>query len=434
MPSIPSTLMIPVRLYAARRPRSGGFWDRLFSTIIMLLQHCADFLQFSPANVKSPVRHCDPWRPGPGWVRVRLCLFLAMLLVVQTSDAFAAIRLKELAVFKGTQDRDLVGYGLVVGLDGTGDGNRSAFTTRSIENMLKRFGIKMDPGQIKPKNVASVMVTAKMSAFSSIGDRLDVTVSSLGDASSLMGGLLIMTPLTDREGEDVIARAQGPISIGGFNFAAGGSSIRKNYTLVGRIPEGAVVEVERQIGLMSDGALELSLRDADFTNARRVEKAINEAFGEDLALAASPSLVRVQVPEATRQNNRLVEMASIIEHIEIEPDMKARVVINERTGTVVVGKNVQLSAVVVAHGNLSVIIKSQKSASGNAFTGDISANEQSDIEVTADEARLIVLDEMIDASSVARALNSLGVSPRDIISIFQLLKEAGALQAELVII
>jgi flagellar P-ring protein FlgI len=359
-------------------------------------------------------------------------LLISLLLLTQT--LYSGTRLKELASFKGAQDRDLVGYGLVIGLDGTGDGNRSAFTTRAIENMLKRFGIKMEEGQIKPKNVASVMVTARMSAFALKGDRIDVTVSSLGDAKSLMGGMLIMTPLTDREGEQVLARAQGAVSIGGFNFSAGGSSVRKNYTLVGRVPEGAVVEVEEDVGLLFEGDLHLTLLEADFTNASRVEQAVNKAFGEDLATALTPSLVVIHVPEAVQHDQRLIQMASTIEHLEIEPDVKARVVINERTGTVVVGSAVQLSPVAVAHGNLSVVIKGQKSRQANAYSGDVSQTEENSIEVNSDEAHLIVLEEMVDVNGVARALNTLGVSPRDIISIFQLLKEAGALQAELVIL
>lgn len=348
--------------------------------------------------------------------------------------AHGAARLKEIAAFQGAGERDLIGYGLVVGLDGTGDGNRSAFTLRSVENMLRRFGIQLDPGTIKPKNVAAVMVTAKLGAFARPGDRLDVTVSSLGDASSLMGGVLLMTPLTDQGGEVVRVRAQGPVSIGGFNFASGGSSIRQNYTLVGRVPEGGMVEKEAGGSLLHDGALVLTLNSPDFTTALRAARAINSALGEALATAVDGAQIRVQVPEESRQGTRLVEMASLVENLEIEPDLQAKVVINERTGTVVVGRQVRLMPVAVAHGNLSVIIKSQQNAAGDPYTGFVSAERQDEITVSSDEAHLIVLDGMADVNGVARALNTLGVSPRDIISIFQLLKEAGALQAELVII
>ncbi|MFA7330760.1 MAG: flagellar basal body P-ring protein FlgI [Candidatus Delongbacteria bacterium] len=363
-----------------------------------------------------------------------LALLALLCLLGLPERGAAAARLKEIAVFQGAGQSDLIGYGLVVGLDGTGDGNRSAFTLRSVENMLRRFGIKLDPGTIKPKNVAAVMVTAKLGSFAQAGDRLDVTVSSLGDASSLMGGVLLMTPLTNQGGEDVLVRAQGPISIGGFNFASGGSSIRQNYTLVGRVPQGGTVETDSPGSLLVDGGLVLTLQNPDFTTALRAAKAINSALGEPLATAQSSTQIRVEVPEESRQGTRLVEMASLIENIEVEPDLAAKVVINERTGTVVVGHQVRLSPVAVAHGNLSVIIKSQQNSSADPYTGFSSQEQKNEITVSSDEAHLIVLEDMADVRSVARALNTLGVSPRDMISIFQLLKEAGALQAELVII
>ncbi len=363
-----------------------------------------------------------------------LALLALLCLLGLPERGAAAARLKEIAVFQGAGQSDLIGYGLVVGLDGTGDGNRSAFTLRSVENMLRRFGIKLDPGSIKPKNVAAVMVTAKLGAFAQAGDRLDVTVSSLGDASSLMGGVLLMTPLTNQGGEDVLVRAQGPVSIGGFNFASGGSSIRQNYTLVGRVPQGGTVETDAPGSMLVDGGLVLTLQNPDFTTALRAAKAINSALGEPLATAQSSTQIRVDVPEESRQGTRLVEMASLIENIEVEPDLAAKVVINERTGTVVVGHQVRLSPVAVAHGNLSVIIKSQQNSSADPYTGFSSQEQKNEITVSSDEAHLIVLEDMADVRSVARALNTLGVSPRDMISIFQLLKEAGALQAELLII
>lgn len=363
-------------------------------------------------------------------------LFLPLLLLalLALAQAAGAVRLKEIADFKGAEERDLIGYGLVVGLDGTGDGNRSQFTLRSVENLLRRFGVKLEPGTIKPKNVAAVMVTASVGAFAQAGDRVDVTVSSLGDASSLMGGVLLMTPLTDSGGERVLVRAQGPVSIGGFNFAAGGSSIRKNYTLVGRVPAGGEVEESLAGSLSRGGEIRITLNHADFTNSLRVAEAINSAFGEPLAVADNSSLIRVALPPEAGEGSRLVEMASLIENLEIEPDLAAKVVINERTGTVVVGHKVRLLPVAVAHGNLSVIIKNQSSAQADLYTGFASAEQQNEITVSAEEAHMIVLEDMADVNGVARALNTLGVSPRDIISIFQLLKEAGALQAELVIL
>lgn len=363
----------------------------------------------------------------------RAFLLLALLFCI-TQSVDAAVRLKEIAGFKGAEEIDLIGYGLVVGLDGTGDGNRSQFTLRSVENMLRRFGVKLDPGTIKPKNVAAVMVTARVSAFSQAGDRVDVTVSSLGDAGSLMGGVLLMTPLTDQNQEVVLVRAQGPVSIGGFNFAAGGSSIRKNYTLVGRVPSGGVVEEALPGSLLHENSVMLTLHHADFTNSMRVAEAVNSAFGEELAQAVNSSLIQIKVPQESRTGTRLVEMASIIENLEIEPDLAAKVVINERTGTVVVGHKVRLTPVAVAHGNLSVIIKNQQNSQRDPYSGFSNLEQQNEITVSSEEAHLIVLEDMADVSGVAGALNTLGVSPRDIISIFQLLKEAGALQAELVIL
>ncbi|MDP2360908.1 MAG: flagellar basal body P-ring protein FlgI [bacterium] len=367
-------------------------------------------------------------RGGAPW------LLLALVAWLLAAPQAASVRLKEIASFQGSGHSDLIGYGLVVGLDGTGDGNRSAFTLRSVENMLRRFGIRLDPGTIKPKNVAAVMVTARLGAFARAGDRLDVTVSSLGDASSLMGGVLLMTPLTNQGGEEVLVRAQGPVSIGGFNFSSGGSSIRQNYTLVGRVPEGGMVERDMRSNLLMEGSLVLSLQHPDFTTAMRAARALNAALGEPLAQAIDAAQIRIEVPVESRQGNRLVELASLIENLDIEPDLTAKVVINERTGTVVVGRQVRLLPVAVAHGNLSVIIKSQQGSTLDPYTGFVGGQRQDEITVASEEAHLIVLDDMADVSGVARALNTLGVSPRDIISIFQLLKEAGALQAELVII
>jgi flagellar P-ring protein precursor FlgI len=359
---------------------------------------------------------------------------LAWLLLLAVAAQGA--RLKEISEFRGSEDLDLLGYGIVVGLDGTGDGSKSQFTMQALANMLERFGVAVDQDQLKPKNVAAVMVTAKLPAFARAGERLDITLSSLGDAKSLMGGTLLLTPLTDSGGEIAWATGQGPVSIGGFNFEAGGSSIRKNYTLVGRVPQGAVVERDRLGGLARDGELTLSLRDPDFTNARRVMEAVNTAFGEELAAALNAGQIRVTLPAGVVAEPQIVEMVSVIENLEIDVDQRARVVINERTGTVVVGRNVRLSPVAVAHGNLSVVIKNTQGMSQpQPFSlGSTEPVNNEEITVTADEARLVVLEDMVDVNGVARALNSLGVSPRDIISIFQLLKTAGALQADLVIV
>ncbi len=361
---------------------------------------------------------------------------LLLLLVLLATQWAGAARLKEISDLQGAGSEDLIGYGIVVGLDGTGDGSKSQFTMQALENMLVKFGLQVDATQLKPKNVAAVMVTAKLPAFARNGERVDLTISSMGDAKSLMGGVLLMTPLTDQAGQETWVLGQGPISIGGFNFEAGGSSIRKNYTLVGRVPQGGVIQQDRIASVIQDGSLMLGLREQDFTNALRVMEAINAAFGESIARALNAGTVRVSLPSGNPASEQVVQMISVIENLEVELDTRARVVINERTGTIVIGENVRLSPVAVAHGNLSVVItNSQQTSQPASFSGGYTNQDvQNDISVSSDEAHLVVLEDMVDVNGVARALNTLGVSPRDIISIFQLLKAAGALQADLVIV
>ncbi len=365
--------------------------------------------------------------------RVLIFSWITLLLLAQLAGA---ARLKEICDLRGAESQDLIGYGIVVGLDGTGDGSKSRFTMQALENMLQKFGLSVDADELKPKNVAAVMVTAQLPAFAREGERVDLTISSMGDAKSLMGGVLLMTQLTDRDGRETWVVGQGPVSIGGFNFEAGGSSIRKNYTLVGRVPQGGVIQQDRVGSVVRDGRLLISLREQDFTNSLRVMQAVNTAFGEEIARSLNAGSVEVQLPAGSPSSERVVQMISIIESLEVELDQRARVVINERTGTIVIGENVRLSPVAVAHGNLSVVITSNQQTSQPApFSGGFTSQDtQNDISVSSDEARLVVLEDMVDVNGVARALNTLGVSPRDIISIFQLLKTAGALQADLVIV
>jgi len=347
----------------------------------------------------------------------------------------AQVRIKELARVEGVQEHDLVGYGLVVGLEGTGDGNKSAFTLQSIENMLKKFGINVPPGTIRPRNVAAVIVTAQLPPFSRPGDRIDLTVSSLGDARSLQGGMLLRTPLHDDNGE-VIAMGQGAISIGGFNFQAAGAEIRQNYTLVGRVPEGGTVRQGRYTSLVRDNQLYLSLRTPDFTTALRVAQSIDAAFGAGAGVAENANSVRIQIPPDYQGFDQLVAFIAEIEVLQVVPDLVARVVINERTGTIVVGREVAIRSVAVSHGNLSVTIKQTPQVSQPpAFSGgETVVTGVGDIVIDQGEARMMVLEEASTVQDVARALNTLGVSPRDMISIFQSIKAAGALDAELVIL
>lgn len=366
--------------------------------------------------------------------RFMIVLTTLALLLILPGLLFGMVRVKELAHIEGVHDYDLVGYGLVVGLEGTGDGNKSAFTLQSVENMLKNFGIHVPTGTIRPKNVAAVILTAKLPPFSSPGDRIDVTVSSVGDAKSLQGGVLLLSPLLDEEG-DVIATAQGAVSIGGFNFQAGGTEVRKNYTLVGRVPGGGQVKQSRFLSLVRDGYIYLSLNQPDFTTSMRVADAVNEKFS-DAASAENPNSIRIRVPDEFLEYRTLVRFVSEVENLSIEPDQIARVIINERTGTIVVGGEVAIRSVGVAHGNLSVSIAMNPQVSQPpAFSsGETVITGIGDVSVQNEEARMIVVNKVASVSDVATALNTLGVSPRDMISIFQAIKAAGALDAELVIL
>lgn len=365
----------------------------------------------------------------------RKLLTTALLVLFCSTAVFAQVRIKELARVEGVQEHDLVGYGLVVGLEGSGDGNKSAFTLQSIENMLQKFGIIVPPGTIRPRNVAAVIVTAQLPPFSRPGDRIDVTISSLGDARSLQGGVLLRSPLQDDNG-DLIAMAQGAVSIGGFNFQAAGSEVRQNYLLVGRVPDGGTVRQGRHASLTRDGQLFLSLHIPDFTTAMRMAQTINAAFGPDVAVPENSNSVRVQIPETYQGASQLVPYIAEIEALTVVPDQVARVVINERTGTIVVGREVAIRSVAVSHGNLSVSIKADTRVSQpSPFSGgETVVAGIGEIVVDQDEARMLVLEETGTVQEVARALNTLGVSPRDMISIFQSIKAAGALDAQLVIL
>ncbi len=362
-------------------------------------------------------------------------LAVVLLILFCSTTVSGQVRIKELARVEGVQEHDLVGYGLVVGLEGTGDGNKSAFTLQSIENMLQKFGIIVPPGTIRPRNVAAVIVTAQLPPFSRPGDRIDVTISSLGDARSLQGGVLLRSPLQDDNG-DLIAMAQGAVSIGGFNFQAAGSEVRQNYLLVGRVPGGGTVRQGRHASLTRDGQLFLSLHTPDFTTAMRMAETINAAFGPEVAVPENSNSVRVQIPETYQGVSQLVPYIAEIEALTVIPDQIARVVINERTGTIVVGREVAIRSVAVSHGNLSVSIKADTRVSQpSPFSGgETVVAGIGDIIVDQDEARMLVLEETGTVQEVARALNTLGVSPRDMISIFQSIKAAGALDAELVIL
>lgn len=365
-----------------------------------------------------------------------LCGIFVFWSVFPFLEGRAAVRIKDIADMRDLQPVQVVGYSLVVGLDGTGDGRRSLFTQQSVRNMLQRFGLSVSPEYMSTKNVAAVIVTAILSPFAKKGSRVDVVVSSIGDATSLEGGTLLLTTLSGKDG-GVYAHAQGNVSVGGINIeTVGFERFRKNYTLVGRVPSGAVVEKEIPANLGEEGKLDLLLRDPDFTTAFRIAQAVDSAFNNPIAIALDAATVSVSIPEDYRNPRQLIRMIALLESVEVRPDQTARVVINERTGTVVVGGRVRLSSAAVSQGSLTIKVSavpliSQPSPLSRGQTVVVPQTLTTVSE--GEEAKVMVFHEPASVTDLANALNALKVSPRDIISIFQALKQAGALQAELVI-
>ncbi len=346
-------------------------------------------------------------------------------------SASYAERLKDISTISGVRDNQLVGYGLVVGLDRTGD--KSGSVRQALSNMYQRAGINISAAALKPKNVAAVMVTADMPTFSKLGSRLDVIVSSLSDAKSLQGGTLLMTPLKGPDG-NVYAVAQGAVSIGGFAGGSGGETVTKNHPTVGRVPSGALIEKEVPISFADMSNIDIVLYTQDFKTVQSVINKIDEALQGAYATAEGPRSVNVQVP--ADYQGRVVDLLALLETVEVETDVPAKVVINEKTGTVVLGDRVTVSPVALSHGNLIVQIKttfevSQPTALSN--TGQTAIIPDTETTVVETDTRLIPVSGA-NLSEVVRALNSLGVTPRDLIAILQALKAAGALKAELEIL
>jgi len=367
-------------------------------------------------------------------IRKILIGILIIPVMILTSPAFSTgARIKDIADIEGVRYNQLIGYGLVVGLNGTGDKKGTEFTVHSIASMLTKMGITVDPALINVKNVAAVMVTAKLPPFAKKGTRLDVLVSSIGDATSLQGGTLLLTPLMGPD-RVVYAVAQGPISVGGYMGGEGGDNVQKNHTTVGRISGGAIVEREIKMNFNNQNKIAITLHDEDFTTAVRMARVINDFYSKNIAFPEDARTVTISVPP--EYTNRVVELVANIENLEIQVDTPARVVINERTGTIVMGENVQISTVAVAHGNLTVQIKTQLEVSQpEAFSrGKTVVVPQKEVNVEEQKGRLILLKKSVTVEEVVRALNSVGVTPRDLIAILQAIKAAGALQAELEII
>ncbi len=345
-----------------------------------------------------------------------------------------AARIKDIAHFMGVRTNPLYGYGLVVGLNGTGDNTKTEFTTNTLANMLDRLGIHVDPDSLKVKNVAAVMVTAKLPPFARIGNRIDVQVSSIGDAKSLEGGTLLLTPLQGPDGQ-IYAVAQGPIATGGFSASgASGSSVQKNHPTVGYIPGGAIVEKELPLSLDHLRSLDLVLRNPDFSTATQVAQKINLTLGGPFARAVSGSTIRLNVPPSFQSD--IVGLISRVETVEVSPDVPAKVVINERTGTIVMGENVRIAPVAVAHGNLTVQITEEPSVSQPLpfSQGKTTVTPQSTVQVQESKGSLNLLKGGTTIGEVINGLNAIGATPRDIITILQTIKAAGALHAELELI
>jgi flagellar P-ring protein FlgI len=361
-------------------------------------------------------------------------LCVAALLTMQVSAEPAATRLKDIAGLQGVSSTPLIGYGLVVGLNKTGDKRQTIFSTQTLANMLERFGLSVDANQVKVENIAAVLVTAELPSYAHAGARLDITASSVGDAKSLQGGTLLATPLRGPNGQ-VFALAQGPLSIAGFGAGGGGNAVAVNHLTVGRVPGGGLVQLGSGTVLPPSETLSLSLREPDFISASRLAQAVNADLGANTARVIDPGTVTITVPDAYRSS--IPELMARLEVLPVETDVVARVVINERSGTIVVGGAVRIGAAAVAHGNLSVKISTHYEVSQpNPLSnkGDTVVVPNTQVEMREQDARLIALDEGVTLESVVRALNALGASPRDIIAIMQALKAAGALKAEIIIL
>jgi flagellar P-ring protein precursor FlgI len=368
-------------------------------------------------------------------VRAAAAIATIVSVAITTGEPLAGAesRLKDIVTIQGIRPAPLMGYGLVVGLNKTGDKRQTIFSTQSLANMLARFGLVVPAEDVKVENIAAVLVTGELSPYQRPGARVDVLASSIGDARSLQGGTLLPTPLRGPDGE-VVALAQGPLSIGGFGGGGGGTSVQVNHLTVGRIPSGAIVQTAQAASAPLTDTLTFALRDPDYVTASRVAQAINSYLGGTMARAVDPGSVTLQVPEQFR--GAVPELMAQLETLAIQTDVIARVVINERTGTVVVGGHVQLGPAAVAHGNLSVRITTRYQVSQPLpfAGGDTVVTPSQQIDVREGTSRLIAMEEGTTLDAVAAALNTLGASPRDIIAIMQALKAAGALRAEIVVL
>ena len=371
---------------------------------------------------------------------VSMLVLTSCLLAPSSADA---VRIKDIGVIEGVRENQLIGYGLVVGLDSTGDrviGGQ--FTIQAMMSMLNKMGVNLviDPIQLLTRNIASVMVTAKLPPFSRPGMTLDAVVSSMANAKSLQGGTLLLTPLKAAN-QQVFAVAQGPVSIGGFlggTGGAGGATVTKNHQAAGVVPGGAIIEKELPVNIDSWETVSVLLRQPDFTTAIRTAEAIESAFGKGSASAMNAGSVKATIPQVF--HGRVVEYIASIEGLDVTVDSAAKVVVNERTGTVVLGEHVRISTCAISHGNLTISVKNTLNVSQppapiiGSSAGQTTVTPDVQTEIKEQESRLLVVDETVTLGEVVRALNAVGVTPRDLVAILSALRSAGALQANLEII
>jgi flagellar P-ring protein FlgI len=376
--------------------------------------------------------------PESAMVRLARLLPLALLLMVGTAPgpALAFSRIKDLADVEGIRDNMLIGYGLVVGLNGTGDSLRNApFTQQALQTMLERLGVNTRGAQVNTKDVAAVMVTGNLPPFALQGGHLDVTVSAMGDAKSLEGGTLLATPLLAADG-DVYALAQGPLAVGGFAAQGAAASVTRGVPTSGRISNGAIVEREIGFNFASENSVRLSLRNPDLATAERMAMAINRYLGAPAATASDPATVRLVRPAAYTGN--IVSLLNDVEQLKIEPDLPAKVVIDEQSGIIVMGADVRISTVAIAQGNLTIRVTETPQVSQPqpfAQQGQTTVVPRTQIDVDEQTGkRLVVLDSGVSLQTLVNGLNALGIGPRDMISILQAIKAAGALQADIEVI
>ncbi|HEY0283180.1 MAG TPA: flagellar basal body P-ring protein FlgI [Rhizomicrobium sp.] len=368
---------------------------------------------------------------------IRLCAAVfAAVLAALPQPLFASSRVKDLVEVEGIRDNMLVGYGLVAGLNGTGDSLKNApFTQQSIQTMLERLGVNTRGTIMQTKNVAAVMVTANLRAFSAQGTRIDVSVSAMGDAKSLQGGTLLVTPLFGADGQ-IYALGQGPVAIGGFSAQGDAASVTRGVPTAGRISNGAIVEREVGFALANERKLKLSLHNPDLTTATRIAAAVNAYLGGSVAQASDPSTVHVNVPAS--YPNGVIGLLTDIEQVKVDPDLPAKVVIDAQSGVIVMGANVRISTVAIAQGNLTIHVNETPQVSQPApfsNTGTTQVVPRTSIQIDDSKGnKMAVLHDGVALQNLVNGLNALGVGPRDIISILQAIKAAGALQAEIQVI